>query len=148
MSKKQIICIACNDTGLNSKGGLCYPCRSKSRQPLRDAAIASLTDLFNTCFDEFRLPSEDEIIESVKWACAPKVQYAAGYRGKDSAMGIFAGPVIDLDEMLAVIPPIDRSGRTAFIIEMVWAQPRGELITAPVARWKDGQWQKRRKNDA
>lgn len=34
----QVVCVACGGTGLNSKGGLCYPCLVNGRTKYNDTS--------------------------------------------------------------------------------------------------------------
>jgi len=142
----KITCIACGDTGLNSRGDLCSPCRKHGRQPRRDAVLNAVKRLFAGCWKRDKIPTEEEVVAAVRWAYGPRVTYAAGYRGADGSMGMFAGPTPALLDVLGITPEADPYGRTAYIVEIVRATHReGEPTIRPVARWRGGRWQRKKR---
>lgn len=151
MTRKTIepTCPACNDTGRDSTGGPCHPCLVNGRQPLRDAVLGAVAVLFVEYTN--KLPTEEQVIKAVKWAFGPKVMYAAGYRDKDGGMGMFNGPHPDFGAMLNATPPgglMHRQcgdPRPAYIVKLTTTIYNGELIIEPVARWKDGRWQTKKR---
>ena len=138
------MCVACGDTGLNSKGGLCSPCRNKGRQPLRDAALGAVSEVFAQALRCGRVPAKQEVVDAVAWAYEPAVQYAACFRG-GGGMGMFAGPEPSLDTLLELAPPLDPFARPAFIVKLTRTTRGAAPIKEPVARWKGGKWQRRKK---
>jgi hypothetical protein len=135
--KKIITCIACGDTGRNSKGNECLPCLRKERQPLKDRILAVVEDVF----DEWHAPETEEIIEAVQWACKPRVAYVVAFKKGDD-IGVVAGPNSSIDSMLCIKPEADPRNRTAYIIEMVQTNSRRDgFLHRPVARWHNSKWQ-------
>ena len=137
-------CVACQDTGRNSKGGLCSPCLHKGRQPLRNAVVGAITAVFVRYEAMGGLPTAEELHKAISWACQPRVTYAAGWRDKDGDMGMFEGPDPSLDAILHGSTPQDMPGKTAFIVRFVKTTYYEEPIVEPVARWHNGHWQRRK----
>lgn len=139
-------CIACGDTGRNSKGGPCHPCRANGRQPLRDVIVEGIDKLFA----KFEIvPPRSEVMKLIEWAYLPRYVYATGFRDADGGMGMFEGPTPDLGKLLDKEPPEDPLRRTAYIVEFTRSKHWGEEDThKPVARWADGRWQRKRRPDA
>jgi len=142
----EITCIACDDTGLNSRGGLCSPCHKRGRQPRRDAVLGVVEGLFAKYWEDAKIPTEEEVVAAVRWAYSPRITYAAGYRGADGSMGMFAGPTPALTDMFDITPEADPYGRVAYIVEIVRANCMGcEPTIRPVARWHGGRWQRKKR---
>ena len=142
--KSVVRCMACGDTGLNSRGDLCGPCQANKREPLREGIMSVVTRLFDDAKKENRIPTHQEVRDAMEWALSPKVQYAAGFRDTDGSMGMFAGPEPDPVDLYDSEPPKDRTGRKAFIVRMVRTTFKGEPTIEPVARWHKGQWQRKK----
>jgi len=139
-----VACVACGDTGRNSKGGICAPCRNKGRQPLRDAVLGAVTDLFASYWARGDIPTEDRILEAVRLACVPPVSYVAGFRDSNGDMAILSGPLPDIAPLLTYTPPEDPYRRKAYIVRSTRTGRTTDPIIEPVARWKDGRWQRKK----
>lgn len=93
-SNYELKCKACEDTGLNSKGGLCHPCLAHNRQTLRDAVLRAVKACFDNLWDQGMIPGCADVEAVVRWAFEPRVTYAAGFRDRHGDdMRMFAGPV-------------------------------------------------------
>ena len=131
-------CVGCADTGLNSKGGLCHPCKAKGRQTVKDTLVEAVADLFDAALGRGRIPTEADVLQIVEWAYVPKVTYAAGFRGNNGgSMVMFAGPSRDIDVMLQTTPP--RAG-TAYIVRLTKQAPNEEPKMKPMAKWRVDKW--------
>jgi len=156
MNNYALTCVACGDTSRNSKGGPCVPCRTNGRQPLRDAVLRAVTHAFTIAKTEGRIPTEGDVMAAVREAMQPRVAYVAGFR-EDLAellrepgakVGMFAGPTPELNDLLEIKPPEDPYGYTAYILRTTRSSnPDEKPLVVPVARWRGGRWQMRRKNN-
>lgn len=141
-------CIACEDTGINSKGGQCIPCKNNERQLLRNAVIAAVKVVFAKATAAGRLPDPCEVRSAVDWAYAPRRMYAAGFRDPDGEMrDMFAGPTAKRENITYDITPDEDDPRPAFIVEIVKGDVYGEEPTVlPNMKWRDGFWVGKRKS--
>lgn len=134
-------CMACEDTGRNSRGTLCYACYTNGRQFVRDAVVSAVQELFAEKWARQRLPTEEEVVAATKRSFAPPIMYAIGFRS-GVEMGMFAGPVLCYTALLDIVPPEDPYGRTAYIIKMkiIGNEPVIKPIMSPIAKWHNGAW--------
>jgi len=145
---KDVVCTACGDTGRNSKGGACSPCLKNGRQPLRDAVMDAVSDLFAFCRATGGLPKEEEVLDCVRRLFEPEVAYfgpdtiyAVGYRDKNGGLVAQAGPVPDLETMLAFEP---EGLRQVFIVKLTRTANETEPKMTPVARWVGNEWERKK----
>ena len=157
-----IVCPACNDTGLDSSGGLCHPCRVKGRQPVRDAVLRAVAGVFNRrltsgsaehdVLSGYSLPKEEELVEAVRWAFKPHVTYAIGYPLENGGVDIIFGPNPAMNTMLEWngYPVNNRPDgglkgfgldKKLYIVKFTKTTIYSIPLIEPVARWKDGHWQ-------
>ena len=147
-----VVCPACNDTGLNSSGGLCHPCQVKSRQPLRDAVLAAVTEVFAERYTNGGLPTLEQVKEVVDWAFKPHVVYAIGYPLENGGVDIIFGPDRSVDVMFVWngYPVNNRHDgglkgfgldKKLYIVKFTKTTFHSVPLIEPIARWKDGKWQ-------
>lgn len=140
-------CVACGDTGINSRGGPCVPCQTNGRQLLRAATIQAIKTVFARCAAANRLPDPCELRSAIEWAYQPRITYAAGYRNQDGSMAMFAGPTPKRENITYDIVPDEGDPRPAYIVEFTKGAGYGDEPTIrPNMRWKDGYWVERRKD--
>lgn len=144
-------CIACGGTGINSKGGPCAPCVRNDRWPVRDAVKAAIDAVFSEAAGQRRVPTMNEVLATVRSTMSqrvvspakPSVVYGAGFRDEEGSMGMFDGPFPDMAPLLKKAPPGPGPG-PAYIVKLT-KLPNGEIETEPMARWRDGAWQLKKK---
>lgn len=140
----ELTCVACGDTGRNSRGGLCRPCAAHGRQPLRDAVLRAIEQTFETARQRGRVPQPDDVMRVVRAAMEPRVTYAAGFR-VDGEIAMFGGPTEDYEELLGITPPHPPGG-PAFIIRMIKStEPSTLPMLKPVAKWNGERWVERKR---
>jgi len=145
-----ITCVACGDTGVNSKGTLCYSCSQNDRHPLRERVLAAVRLVFADAHAINRPPAIEDVRHAIDAGFMPPIMYAAGWRDADGNMSMFAGPNPELSTILEVRPEGFNLGRKAYIVRLIRGTGMDEPFVEPVARWNKGQWQlkKERKSNA
>lgn len=138
------VCLACNDTGVNSKGGICYPCRANGRQPLRDSVLKAVNDVFARHWQHDALPNVDHVLDAVRWAFKPKVEFTAVYRFATGELVRFGGPCLRFEDLQNKRPA---KKHPAYIIMTVRVSFFSEPVTIPIARWNGKEWKQKKKNN-
>ena len=146
---KHVKCVACQDSGRNSKGGVCIPCHRMGREPVKDVVLQAVKDVFADAWHDEKLPSDSAVRKAVDWALQPRISFVVGWRDKDRATpGLMAThEPSTLTEMLCVIP--DTQGvflERKFYIAKITCGERytDEFTYKPVARWKNGKWKQKK----
>ena len=128
-------CKACNDTGVNSKGGACVPCALSLK--------GTLTDALGRLFAQSFLPSEEQVVEAVETAhqqfFADRSLFAIGGKNAEGKLAWHWLPTHHFHELLNANPREYETGEKVFILEFL---PDGRKKA--IARWKNGKWQMRK----
>lgn len=144
MSKK-LICKACNDTGLNSKGAICHICHKHGRQPMRSLCLLTIASVFSDKYDQDILPTQQEITDAVEWVFAPPIIYHGVMRFSNGTEHSFGQPTIDINDILKERPwERNLDGTKVMIVEerkSKFGEPPERKVVAKV---KNEKWMRRK----
>jgi len=124
----------------------------KGRQPLRDAVLKAVTEVFAKHYTNGRLPTLDQVKEVVDWVFKPHTTYAIGYPLVNGGVDIIFGPNPAINTMIEWngYPVNNRSDgglkgfgldKKLYIVKFTKTTIYSIPLIEPVARWKDGHWQ-------
>jgi len=138
-------CQACNGTGINSKGGICYPCKQQNKSPLKDAIKDAVETVFLVATAQNRIPKKEELHAAIDRAFQPATTYSVVFRDKDGTVTVMAGPCGSLADALEIDPTctervgfFEAENRVVYVVKELAGEQE------PVARWNDGKWQIRK----
>lgn len=132
-------CPACQDTGNNSKGGICFPCKKKGRNPQRSRVLSAVGGLFDRLYIDNRLPSRGEVGHAVKWAYRPRVYYVVGSNMPGGGFAGVYGPIASLTQIQEYVPE-DEEATNVYIVEVTDATYGAEPKRKPIAKWNGEAW--------
>lgn len=129
-------CTACGGTGINSRGGVCYPCEQRGIVT-KTSVINAISQVYAVAFTERKLVTKEQLHAAIDKVFEPESFYFVVCRGPDSVVTRISSPYHTVEDALQHTFPI---------VGYPWPGPlfiveERDGKQEPVARWKDGGWQ-------
>ena len=142
----KVLCLACQDTGVNSNGNVCLPCKRANRQTVRNATVAAVQGCFIEHWRRGAVPCVETVVDAVREAMQPRVTYIAAFK-YGAKITVFAGPADAPYQLLAAKPPKCSRGCNAYIIRRTRSlDPDRPPFDEPIAKWC-GKWVRKKEHD-